>query len=151
LLQANAGELETGSANVAPPIVPEVLRSPGHSLDSATRLFMESRFGSDFSQVRVHTDPRAAESAQAVGALAYTVGRDIVFASGQYAPQTERGNLLLAHELTHTLQQGGNPGLQSHLVIGEADELAEREAETQAAQVVRGGPTARLEQQLSSP
>ena len=62
-------------AAAIPPMVQEVLRSPGQPLDPTTRTFMESRFDADFSQVRVHTDPRAAESAQAVNALAYTVGR----------------------------------------------------------------------------
>src|SRR5262245_24866574 len=63
----------------APPIVHEVLQSAGEPLDSSTRDFVEPRFGHDFSSVRVHADGRAAESARAVGALAYTVGRDIVF------------------------------------------------------------------------
>ena len=67
---------------------------------------MEPRFGYDFSRVRVHTGARAAESAQAVQARAYTLGRDVVFASGEYAPATPRGQRLLAHELTHVAQQG---------------------------------------------
>ncbi len=66
---------------------------------------MEPRFGHDFSQVRIHTDERAAETARAVNALAYTVGRDVVFGAGQYAPQTDEGRRLLAHELTHVVQQ----------------------------------------------
>src|SRR5215217_527643 len=89
-----------------PPIVHDVLNSPGQPLDPDTRAFMEPRFGHDFSQVRVHTDVRAVESAQAVNALAYTVGRDIVFQKGHYAPSTYAGQRLLAHELTHTIQQG---------------------------------------------
>lgn len=89
-----------------PPIVHEVLRSPGQLLDLETRTFMESRFGQDFSQVRVHTDNKASASARSVNALAYTVGRDVVFAAGQYAPETKEGKSLLAHELTHVLQQG---------------------------------------------
>lgn len=89
-----------------PPIVHEVLQSPGQQLDRDTRNFMESRFGHDFSQVRVHTDTKAAESAQAVNALAYTVGRDVVFKREEYQPETIKGKFLLAHELTHVLQQG---------------------------------------------
>jgi hypothetical protein len=85
--------------------VHEVLRSPGQSLDAATREFMEPRFGQDFSRVRVHTDAKAAESARAVNALAYTIGRDVVFENGMYAPHTDKGRGLLAHELTHVLQQ----------------------------------------------
>ncbi len=79
----------------------------GRPLDQATRRFFEPRFGADFSQVRLHTDRRAAESARAVNALAYTLGRDIAFGSGQYAPESERGKRLLAHELAHVTQTGG--------------------------------------------
>ena len=93
---------QTGTA---PAIVHEVLSTPGHSLDGATRDFMESRFGTTFESVRVHTDSRAAESASTVNALAYTVGKDVVFARNQYAPTTQHGQRLLAHELTHVLQQ----------------------------------------------
>jgi hypothetical protein len=89
----------------APPIVHEVLRSTGQPLDSSTRGFMESRFGHDFSQVRLHTDARAAASARAVNALAYTVGSHVVLGEKQYAPQTTDGRRLLAHELTHVVQQ----------------------------------------------
>jgi len=97
---ANAGR----SADV-PPIVHEVLRSPGQPLDPETRAFMELRFGHDFSQVRVHTDARAAESARAAKASAYTVGRDIIWGSGAPAANTASGKNLLAHELTHVIQQ----------------------------------------------
>jgi hypothetical protein len=88
-----------------PPIVHEVLRSSGQPLDAATRSFMEVRFGYDFSQVRVHTDAQAAESARAVNALAYTVGEDVVFGPDGFRPDTSAGQKLLAHELTHVLQQ----------------------------------------------
>ena len=89
----------------APPSVHEVLNSPGQSLDAATRTFFESRFGHDFSQVRVHTDGRAEQSARDVHAHAYTVGRDIVFGAGKFSPATHEGRRLLAHELTHVVQQ----------------------------------------------
>ncbi len=88
-----------------PPIVHDVLRFPGQPLDATTRAFFEPRFGHDFSQVRVHTDAKAAESARAVSALAYTVGRDVIFGVGQYTPETNAGKKLLAHELTHVVQQ----------------------------------------------
>ena len=100
----------------APPMVHGVLRSPGQPLDAATRDFMEPRFGRDFSGVRVHTDGDAAESSRFLNAVAYTVGRDIVFGHGQYAPQTGPGRRLIAHELTHVVQQhatgpaGSGPG-----------------------------------------
>jgi hypothetical protein len=152
------------AANVAPPIVHDVLRAPGQPLDVATRAFMEPRFGGwhtdvhpvdaspqrstaglaiesheavsereaevistrvtrtpdaaaqprgfDFSRVRVHNDERAAESARSVGALAYTVGEHVVFGAGQYAPGSPGGQQLLAHELTHVIQQRGASGLQ---------------------------------------
>jgi len=167
--QCRSKRLQRRSANgvepaTVPPIVHEVLRSPGQPLDPQTRAFFEPHFGHDFSkvrvhasvpqvaatsltigpaedhhereanrvanrvmgksepnatpnpetqdgydfsQVRVHMDARAAESSRAVNALAYTVGRDIVFGAGQYAPGTSQGKHLLAHELTHMVQQAG--------------------------------------------
>ncbi|HYG80274.1 MAG TPA: DUF4157 domain-containing protein [Pyrinomonadaceae bacterium] len=89
----------------APPVVSEALASPGHPLDAATRAFMEPRFGHDFSGVRVHSGGGAAEGASAVSARAFTVGRDIVFGAGEYAPATTEGKRILAHELVHVLQQ----------------------------------------------
>jgi hypothetical protein len=155
-----------------PPIVHDVLRSPGQPLDPATRAFFEPRFIHDFSrvpsgnstssgvtsslrlgsagdrfeqeanrvaqavlvapvsksptalqkpydfgQVRVHTDARAADSARAVRARAYTVGRHIVFGEGEYLPKSIAGNKLLAHELTHVVQQNGEMSSQNHLNI----------------------------------
>jgi hypothetical protein len=93
----------------APQIVHDVLSSPGQPLDGATRGFMETGFGRDFSGVRVHTDQRAAESAQAVNALAYTVGTDIVFGAGRFSPESQAGRHLLAHELSHVVQQNQAP------------------------------------------
>ena len=106
----------------APPIVEEVLRTPGQPLDTSTRAFMDPRFGHDFGEVRVHTDARAAESARTVNAMAYTVGRDVVFGIGQYASKTELGKRLLAHELTHVIQQGS----------GHAHETTGNEGHTEA-------------------
>jgi outer membrane protein OmpA-like peptidoglycan-associated protein len=82
---------------------------PGRPLDAPARSFFEPRFGRDFGDVRLHTGTRAAESARAVNALAYTVGRDVVFGAGAYAPHTSAGRRLMAHELTHVLQQSGAP------------------------------------------
>lgn len=90
----------------APAVVHDVLRSPGHPLDASTQAFMEPRFGHDFSRVRVHADPRAAQAAESISARAFTVSRDIVFGAGEYAPQTDRGRRLLSHELAHVVQQG---------------------------------------------
>jgi hypothetical protein len=118
----------------APPIVHEVLRSPGQPLDPVTRAHMEPRFGHDFSRTRVHADRRAAESARAVDALAYTVGQDIAFAAGQYS-DSPGGRKLLAHELAHVVQQsrgGMAPGI-------DPDAAYERSAEAAATSVASGG------------
>lgn len=93
--------------SVAPPAVEGVLRSPGKSIDEHARAYFEPRFGLDFSQVRVHTDEKAAESAHAIHAHAYTSGQNMVFGVGRYAPRTTSGRQLLAHELAHVAQQGG--------------------------------------------
>jgi hypothetical protein len=119
------------------PSVDEVVQSPGQPLDGATRAFMEPRFGHDFSQVRVHTDERASESVRAVDALAYTVGRHMVFGSDQYVPTTTSGRRLIAHELTHVLQQARSGTPSAHRFFGgttEADQ--EREAESHSERVV---------------
>ena len=87
--------------------VTAVMRSQGQPLDAATRAFMEPRFGRDFSEVRVHRDAAASQSARAVNARAYTVDSHIVFGASQFAPETSEGRRLLAHELTHVVQQSG--------------------------------------------
>lgn len=115
-----------------PPVVYEVLRSPGQPLDSATRAFVESRFGHDFGKVRVHTDAQAAESARAVNAVAYTVGQSIVFGTGQFRPYSAEGRHLIAHELAHTIQQSTVSA--SDLRIQD-DSLAETEAQNAALAV----------------
>lgn len=89
----------------APRAVHDVLHRSGDALDAGARGYLEPRFGYDFSQVRVHTGPAAAASADAVAARAYTVGQDIVFAGGAYTPGTTEGRRLIAHELTHVVQQ----------------------------------------------
>ena len=95
-----------------PPAVTDSLRSPGRPLAPEVRAFMEPRFGCDFSRVRVHADDKAAESARALHARAYTVGHDLVFAAGQYAPDDSAGKVLLAHELTHVVQQKREPAIR---------------------------------------
>ncbi len=138
-LQRSATDRDSPAA--VPPIVDQVLRSSGQPLDATTRAFMESRFGHDFSQVRVHTDAQAARSARAVGALAYTVGSDIAFAEGHFNPDSAPGSFLLAHELVHTLQQqrstsrppSGNIG---QLLIGDPNDRSEAEADAFAEQAL---------------
>jgi len=83
------------------------LRGDGRRLPDSTQSFFESRFGRDFSDVRVHTGGRADRLARSVDARAFTTGRDVVFRSGEYSPGTESGRRLLAHELTHVVQQAG--------------------------------------------
>lgn len=107
-----SGQTRTLTSTV-PPSVPEALNEPGGVLDQSTRTFMELGFGTDFSQVRIHTGSKAAESAKAINAMAYTVGHQIVFGDGYYTPHTQQGRRLLAHELTHTIQQSNN-GLALH-------------------------------------
>lgn len=108
--RAGRHERGAGPETAAPQSVHEVLRSPGRPLDPATRHFMGSRFGRDFHDVRVHADDRAAASAHAVHARAYTVGSHVVFSANQYAPHTVPGRRLLAHELAHVAQQDRLPG-----------------------------------------
>jgi hypothetical protein len=95
------------AAAAAPASVDRALANPGRPLEPALLQDMEQLFGRDFSYVRLHSDAAAASSAEEVGAHAFTVGRDIVFARGQYAPRTVSGRRLLAHELTHVAQQNG--------------------------------------------
>ena len=142
--QADGAAHETSNV---PDSVHHVLASSGRPLDASVRSFMEPRFGQDFSHVRVHTDSRAHESARAVGALAYTVGRNVVFGAGQYAPGTGDGRRLLAHELAHVVQQGGSaPVMQSKEQSasqgdGGAHQGGQHEAEGTAAPVGHGGGT----------
>jgi Holliday junction resolvase-like predicted endonuclease len=105
-LQSNGIQPSDTGQIAAPPIVHEVVRSPAQALDLPTRAFMEPRFGYDFSRVRVHTGAAAEKSAQDVNAHAYTLGRNIVFGAGRFAPGTQEGRLLIAHELAHVIQQG---------------------------------------------
>ena len=125
------------NSTAAPAIVHDVVQSQGRPLDDRTRSFMDPRFGHDFSRVRVHTDARAGESAEAIGAHAYTLGSDIVFGAGAYAPRTARGLRLLAHELVHVLQQEGEGPLPTDaLTIGPAGDRHETEADRAADEVL---------------
>src|ERR1043166_2896579 len=124
-------------AGGSPSMVHDVLRSSGQPLESTTRASMESWFAHDFSHVRIHTDTRAAQSAQEVNALAYTVGRDIVFGHNQYAPLTTAGRKLLAHELTHTIQQSQNSApaavMSSSIHVHQEGDAYEQEADRVSA------------------
>jgi len=132
-LKESSGKVPVNSGQDVPSIVHDVLRSPGRPLDTQTRAFMEPRFGHDFGSVRVHTDLHAEQSADAVSGQAYTVGSHVVFGAGRYCPATPNGRRLLAHELTHVVQQNASPlssGIVQRvpLVTGaEGDVVAERE------------------------
>jgi hypothetical protein len=121
--QCNAGNLpvqrkaiSAGAPAAASTVLPDILRfGAGRSLDASSRGLMESHLGFGFGDVRVHTGEEAAESAKAINARAYTIGRDVVFGKGEYEPATSDGKRLLAHELTHVVQQNqaGEPaGIQ---------------------------------------
>jgi hypothetical protein len=129
------GNVSGALKSEAPSIVHEVLSSAGQPLDTKTRTFMESRFRQDFSGVRVHNDAQAAESARSVNARAYTVGSQIAFGTGQYVPHTSVGRQLLAHELAHTMQQGGIAGcLQPQFEISPVSDPVERGPERMVAE-----------------
>lgn len=101
--------LPGSSVGEAPEIVYDVLGSSGEPLSQRSRAYFEPRFGHDFSEVRVHSDREAAESARKINAAAYTSGQRIVFGEGRYSPETGDGMKLLAHELAHVVQQHGRP------------------------------------------
>ena len=124
----------TQSAEI-PQIVHDVLGSPGEPLGTATRMYFEPQFGHDLSKVRVHTDSKAARSAKSVNSLAYTVGDDIVFDASKYSPNSTDGRKLLAHELTHVLQQSDAQGSAR---LGDLGAPQEREAERAERAVERG-------------
>lgn len=122
-----------------PPIVHEALRSPSRPLDTATRSYMEPRFGRDFSGVRVHTGPQATESARSISALAYTVGQDVVLGNTGAPSAALQSRRLIAHELAHVVQQGGRVGVQhDDLPMTRPGDASEREADAAAAVVTRG-------------
>jgi peptidoglycan hydrolase-like protein with peptidoglycan-binding domain len=110
-------------------------RGGGQALDPSVRAEMEPVFGSDFSGVRVHTDAKADTLNRAVSARAFTIGQDIFFRQGVYRPVSRSGRALLAHELTHVVQQAGNT-VQRELAIGEPDDQYEKEADRMAEAVL---------------
>ena len=150
----------------APASVGQVLASPGRPLEPALRQDMEQRFGHDFGEVRVHADAQAAQSARAVSATAYSVGHHIVFGEREWQPGIAAGRRLLAHELTHTIQQttGGHAGLQRQpapdtakpdVPIFKADRrkrkdrrFARKEAQADAARIRKSGALSTQERQL---
>ena len=118
----------------------------GQALVPAVQADMSSRFGHDFSRVRVHTDAAAAASARSLGALAYTSGSDITFSAGRYDPASTDGRRLLAHELAHVVQQSGHvSGTQTQLAVSAPGDASERQADAAADAVLAGRAVPRLD------
>lgn len=133
----------TASAEEEVSPVKELMNSGGGSaLDGPTRSFMESRLGADFSDVRVHTGAKATEAARSVQAHAYTVGTDLVFQDGQYNPSSNDGRKMLAHELTHVMQQRSGPvdgtPAAGGISVSDPSDRFERAAEATADRVMAG-------------
>ena len=142
---------DSAAPAAAPESVHRTLSSPGRPLDAGTRDFMESRLGHDFSRVRIHTDSLAGESARDISAHAYTAGSDIAFAPGKYQPDSHSGRHLLAHELAHTIQQGGLQRRASDLAVDTApDSRLEYEADRAAHAVMHGAGTPIIASRLPS-
>jgi hypothetical protein len=146
-LQKTAGNATVSAAleeQETSPVKDVVGSGGGAPLDKDTRGLMESRLGADFSDVRVHTDAKASDSARSVQAYAYTVGSDVVFQSGKYEPESDSGKRMLAHELTHVVQQRSGPvagtpapgGIQ----ISHPSDRFEQAAETSADRVMSSAP-----------
>lgn len=142
-LQLQAAEEEeplqaSGDSGNAPAVTPaaqagiHTLRGSGNPLSPTLRAFFEPRFGADFRGVRVHTDAQAAETAKSVNARAFTLGQDVVFGAGEYSPATTQGKKLLAHELTHVVQQSranspSRNSIQRRLFVSGGNEAEVRE------------------------
>lgn len=145
-LQKTAGNATVSAAleEQEPSLVKEVVGSGGGApMDRDTRGFMESRLGADFSDVRVHTDAKASESARSVQAHAYTVGADVVFQSGKYEPESDSGKRMLAHELTHVVQQRSGPvagtAAPGGIKVSHPSDSFEQAAESTAERVMSPG------------
>lgn len=142
VVQMLAGEDETAS-----PVHGVVGSGGGSPLDATTRTTMESAFGTSFENVRVHTDAQASQSAEAVGANAYTVGSDVVFRDGQFDPGSSSGQRTIAHELAHVVQQQQGPvdgsDAPGGIRVSDPSDRFERAAEHTADQVMSSVQTAR--------
>lgn len=144
-----------GAAQPVPSLMHDVVRAPAQPLDAATRNAMETRFHHNFSHVRVHTDARAARSAEAIGAQAYTIGRNIVFAAGRFAPGLAEGAHLLVHELAHVVQNRAH-GDAAPSRIAASDSAEERAADaaargTSAAPLAASTSAGEVHRQVAAP
>jgi hypothetical protein len=121
----------------------------GSPLDSAQRSFFEPKFGADFAGVRIHTGPEAEAAADRLNARAFTVGSDIVFGRGEYQPDSAEGQMLLAHELTHVMQQSAAPSVSSRVQRDPKDDYSD-ETYPQFVQRVRNRAIARLDRNIEA-
>lgn len=151
VLPKRAGGSPASGPGVIPPGVYQTLESSGKSLDPASLAWANEHFQRDMSGVRIHDDVQAAASARSVQAVAYTAGRDIVFDRGHYAPETPWGRRLLAHELTHVIQQGERPVSASDLSIGARGDALETQADRVADPIAGPGLASSLPSGVASP
>lgn len=139
VLQMLAGE-QAQEQEGSSPVHDVIGKGGGSPLDESTRSSMESRFGQDFGDVRVHTDAKASESAAAVGANAYTVGSDVVFRSGHFDASSPTGQRTIAHELSHVVQQRSGPvdgtDAPGGIRLSDPSDRFERAADATADQVM---------------
>ncbi|MGH2898399.1 MAG: DUF4157 domain-containing protein [bacterium] len=154
VVQMLADESEQARQDAGPSPVHDVIgKGGGAPLDESTRSSMESRFGQDFGDVRVHTDSRASESAEAVGANAYTVGHDVVFRSGHFDSSSPTGQRTIAHELSHVVQQRSGPvdGTEAPggIRLSDPDDRFERAADSTADQVMSAPAPAPVQMEAS--
>jgi len=159
-ISREAHAAEDGGRTVESAAARQAMESPGSPLEAETRAIMQPRFGHDFSRVRVHADPLAAESAKSVNAEAYTVGHDVVFGPGRYDPRSGEGQRLIAHELAHVVQNQTGPAAAGGApeAVSRSDSRAEIEAGEVAGHVIRelparieSRPAAGIQRQISDP
>jgi len=125
-------------------------RGGGHGMDHGTRTQMETAFGADFSGVRIHTDARADGLSQSLSARAFTTGRDVFFRQGEYNPGSSSGRELLAHELTHVVQQNGD-GISRKMTVNEPGDVHEIEADHMARAVMQQERARSIDRQMTPP
>jgi hypothetical protein len=143
LLAGHEGEADEAAGGGSSPVLDVVGRGGGQALDAHTRKGMEQALDADLSDVRIHHDSAASASAQAVQAHAYTVGSDVVFQSGLYQPDTPTGQRMLAHELTHVVQQRSGPvegsATGDGIAVSDPSDRFERAAEANAERIMSAG------------
>ncbi len=148
IARQTAGQAEGGDLDPEVESSIQSARGGGQALDGAVRTQMEPALGADLGGVRVHTGSEADRLNQAVSARAFTTGSDVFFRQGEYNPGSSTGRELLAHELTHVVQQAGSP-VQAKLTLGAVDAPEEREADAVARQVTQDTPPAHEDEKES--